>query len=78
MGGGVLRSYNEPGTRVRKWWVNLDAVRIGLSRNPADAEEAIGDMLLRLEDQEKKSEALRQSHKSLKGRVKVLESRISS
>lgn len=78
LGGGVLRSYNQAGTRVRKWWVNLAAVRVGLTRDRADAEEAIGGVLLRLEDQEKKSEALRQSHNSLKRKVKGLESRISS
>jgi len=74
----VLRSYNQPGTRVRKWFVNLAAVRAGLERDPANAEEAIGDVLLRLEDQEKKSEAFRQSHNALKRKVKALESRISS
>lgn len=78
LGGGVLRSYNQPGTRVRKWFVNLAAVQAGLEHDPADAEEAIGDLLLRVEDQEKKSEALRQSHNSLKRKVKDIENRISS
>ena len=75
LGGGVLRTYNAPGTRVRKWWLNLEAVRIGLTRDPADAEEAIGSVLLRVEDLEKKSEALRQSHNSLKRKVIQLELR---
>jgi hypothetical protein len=74
----VLRSYNQPGTRVRKWFVNLAAVQAGLTRDPADTEEAIGSLMLRVEDVEKKSEALRQSHNSTKRKVKALESRISS
>jgi hypothetical protein len=78
LGGGVLRSYNKPGTRVRKWWVNLAAVRVGLTRDPADTEEAIGGVLLRLEDLEKKSEAFRQSHNALKRKVNQLEFRFTA
>jgi hypothetical protein len=78
LGGGVLRSYNQPGTRVRKWFVNLLAVRAGLAHDRLEPEEAIGDLLLRVEDLEKKSEALRQSHKALKRHVKEVEGRISS
>lgn len=75
LGGGVLVAYNKPGTRVRKWFVNLASVRVGLTRQPVDTEEAIGDVLLRVEDLEKKSEAIRQSHNMLKRKVNQLELR---
>lgn len=78
LGGGVLIAYNKPGTRVRKWFVNLAAVRVGLTQQPIDSEEAIGAVLLRVEDLEKKSEAFRQSHKALKRKVNQLELRFTA
>lgn len=70
LGGGVLHAYNLPGTRVRKWWLNLAAVRHGLGQDPTDMEEVVGGALLRIEELENKAEALRQAHKSLKALVK--------
>lgn len=77
LGGGVLVAYNKPGTRVRKYWLNLAAVRVGLTKQPVDTEEAIGEVLLRVEDLEKKSEAFRQSHNMLKRKVNQLELRFT-
>lgn len=78
LGGGVLVAYNKPGTRVRKYWLNLAAVRVGLTQQPVDTEEAIGSVLLRVEELEKKSEAFRQSHNVLKRKVKQLELRFQA
>lgn len=78
LGGGVLHSYNLPGTRVRKWWLNLAAVRHGLGQDPTDMEEVVGELMLQLEELKKKAEGLRQAHISLKGNVKKLESRLGT
>jgi hypothetical protein len=78
LGGGVLRSYNEAGTKVRKWFFNPAAVKAGLERDPDEAEISLGEHLLRIEDSEKKIEALRQSLNSVKAKVKALERRVVS
>lgn len=71
LGGGVLRAYNEPGTRVGKWWVNVTVLQAHHGRAEAEAErervedqqEAVqaqlGEHLLRIEAVERKTQALR-------------------
>jgi len=71
LGGGVLRSHNKPGTKVRKWFFNPLATRAGLERDPDMVELALGEHLLRLEDLEKKVMALRQSLNSVKAKQKA-------
>ena len=66
MGGGVLRSYNVPGTKVGKWFFNQLVTRAVLERDPDETEVALGDHLTRIEKLENRQEAMRQSFKSLK------------
>lgn len=72
LGGGVLKSQNPPGTKVRKWWVNpqkLERLQRELAEDAEPTEEQLGEHLLRIEALEEKLEALRQSHISLKRKV---------
>lgn len=69
LGGGVLRSYNDPGTRIGKWWFNPVAVKVGLERDPDETETSLGEHLLRIEENEKKLNALRQSLNALRRQV---------
>jgi hypothetical protein len=71
LGGGVLRSFNRPGTKVRKWWVNpARLARLLEEPEAVDAvEEQLGEHLLRIEALEEKLQALRQSHIALKRKV---------
>lgn len=78
LGGGVLRAYNQEGTKVRKWFFNPLSVKAGLERDPDEAEISLGEHLLRIEDAEKKLEAFRQSLNAVKAKVKGIEKRISS
>ncbi len=71
LGGGVLRAYNQEGTKVRKWFFNPAATRAGLEREPDATESALGEHLLRIEDLEKKVMALRQSLNSVKAKQKA-------
>lgn len=71
LGGGVLRSYSRPGKRVRKWFVNAEALRLSVERDPDDTERALGEHLLRIEELEKKLDALRQSHNALKRKTNL-------
>lgn len=70
-GGGVLRSYNEPGTRVGKWFFSPAALQAALERDPDDAEAAMGEQRLLIEDLQRKVEALRQSLNAVKARMKT-------
>jgi hypothetical protein len=78
MGGNVLRSYNRPGQRVGKWWVNVTALQAkarDLQSGPEEPESvdvALGEHLLRIERVEKRLQALRDSHIALKNKVKQL------
>jgi Mg2+ and Co2+ transporter CorA len=73
MGGGVLRSYNVPGTRVGKWFFNRAVTRAVLAREPDDTEVALGEHLTRIEKTENRLAALRQSLKSLRALVNTLQ-----
>lgn len=66
LGGGVLRSHNRPGTKVRKWFVNPLVVKAAVEKDPDATEVALGEHLMRIEELERKLEALRQSHIALK------------
>lgn len=72
LGGGVLRSYNQPGTRVRKYFFNPEKAVLAVEEQPAleDLAEQLGALTMRVEDCEKRGEALRQSLNSVKARVK--------
>ena len=73
LGGGVLRSLNEPGKKCRKWWFNPVALQAGLALEPNPVDVAMGEHALRIEDVEKKTAALRNAHRDLKKRVKRIE-----
>lgn len=66
----MLRSYNEPGTRVGKWFFSPLALQAAVERDPDATEAALGEQLLRIEDLEKKVAALRQSLIAVKNKVK--------
>lgn len=66
MGGGVLRSYNVPGTKVGKWHFNRAVTRAVLERDPDDTEAALGEHLTRIEIVENRLKALQQAHNALK------------
>jgi hypothetical protein len=79
LGGGVLRSYNRPGQRVGKWWINVPALQARARDlqsedrpEPESIDVALGEHLLRIERVEKKLQALRDSHIALKNKVKQL------
>lgn len=72
MGGGVLRSYNVPGTKVGKWFFNRSATRAVLERDPDDTEAALGEHLTRIEIAENRLKALQQAHNALKRLVNQL------
>ena len=72
MGGGVLRSYNEPGTRVGKWHFNRAVTRAILERDPEETDVALGEHLTRIEKSENRLKALQQSHNALKRLVNQL------
>jgi len=69
MGGGVLRSYNVPGTKVGKWFFNRAVTKAVLEREPDDTEAALGEHLTRIEIVENRLKALQQSHNALKRHV---------
>jgi hypothetical protein len=68
--GGVLRSYNLKG-KTRKWFVNPQALLAGVEDDPDEAERGLGEHLLRIEELEKRLDALRQSHNALKRKTNV-------
>jgi transposase-like protein len=70
-GGGVLRSYNEAGTRVGKWFFSPLALQAALEREPDETEAALGEHTLELEDLKRKVEALRQSLNAVKAKMKT-------
>ncbi len=47
LGGGVLRSFNQPGTRVRKWFFNPAKAALAVEEQPRveDLEEQIGRLM---------------------------------
>lgn len=65
----MLRSYNRPGTKVRKWFVNPAALRSAVEKDPEENEVALGEHLLRIEALERNLQALRNSHIALKRKV---------
>ncbi len=71
LGGGVLRSYNQEGTKVRKWFFNRATTKAGLERDPDAIAVQVGELTLQFEDLKEKVNALRQAHNSLKRLVKV-------
>ena len=77
LGGGVLMSLNEPGTKVRKWWFNPEALKRALDVDPNPIDVAFGESELRIEDVEKKIAALRNAFrehkKSANARIRALE-----
>jgi hypothetical protein len=72
LGGGVLRSYNQPGTRVRKWFYNPAKASIAIEHQLKleDVEEQVGALMLRVEVCERNDTAFRQSLNSVKAKVK--------
>lgn len=78
LGGGVLRGFNEPGRRVGKWWVNTRVLAAHHQRDEIEEEReatqsALGEHLLRIEDLERKTQALRDRQIALKKRVDRVE-----
>lgn len=73
LGGGVLRSFNQPGTRVRKWFYNPARASVAIEHHLKLEElvEMVGEVTLRVEDCERNDKALRQSLNSLKHKVKT-------
>jgi hypothetical protein len=71
-GGGVLRAYNQPGTRVRKWFFNPVRANMAppVQLKIEDVEAQLGEVVLRVEDLERNNTALRQKLNSLKAKVK--------
>jgi hypothetical protein len=72
LGGGVLKAFNRPGTKVRKWWVNPDRLARLVEDEGVDVddvEEQLGEHLLRIEALEEKFKALRDGHIALKRKV---------
>ncbi len=75
MGGGVLRAHNLPGTKVRKWFFNPAKASVAIEHQLTveELQEQLGDAVLRIEECEKKDEALRQRLKSLKTKVESMQ-----
>lgn len=73
LGGGVLRSFNQPGTRVRKWFYNPARASIAIEHHLKLEElaELVGEVTLRIEDCERNDKALRQSLNSVKAKLKI-------
>jgi hypothetical protein len=68
-GAHLLRSKHQPGRKPRKWWVNPERAQAALEKDP-DAREALAqDHAIRIESLEKKYEALKRAHKSLREQV---------
>jgi hypothetical protein len=82
LGGGVLMSLNEPGSKVRKWWFNPEALKRAIDFDPNPIDAAFGESDLRLEDCEKKitalRNALREHKKQANARLRALEAKLTA
>jgi hypothetical protein len=73
LGGGVLRSFNQPGTRVRKWFFNPAKAALAVEEQPTVESLAreLGELMLRVDTCERNDEALRQRVNSVKAQMKT-------
>ncbi len=69
----MLRSYNRPGTKVRKWWVNPAALKASLTFEPQAIDAELGEYDLRIETLEKRLQALRDARQGDKNRLIAIE-----
>lgn len=71
--GGVLKSFNRPGTKVRKWFYNPDVTRIAVELGVRlDAVELkVESLMTRMDESEAKLVVLRTSINSVNRKVKA-------
>lgn len=70
-GGGIIESYQPPGRKPRKYWVNPDALRLAVDGRAPELERRLEEALSRLALVEKKVNRLRDSHNALKRKAKT-------
>lgn len=64
-GGGIVRSLHLQG-KPRKYFVQVQALQRALEDAPNPVESELGDLRTRVDDLEKKLDALRNAHRQLK------------
>ncbi|MBA2724272.1 MAG: hypothetical protein H0U56_15570 [Methylibium sp.] len=65
LGGGIVRSLHLQG-KPRKYWVNVEALRLASAQEPDAIEVELGDLRTRVADLERKLDALRNAYRQLK------------
>lgn len=68
-GGGIVRSLHLQG-KPRRYFVQVQALQKAMDAEPNQVESELGDLRTRVDDLEKKLDALRNAHRQLKKQLK--------